>query len=165
MAPSVHQRTTGTAAWIIAPIRGAHTPQVRIGQVNVIVEAPVVPRPHLKSPDGQFIESALLGFVIMPVPASSLSIVCTSIGDFVRAGINAAANNIVVTIGAPASVAGEDDEQRINLFFYRFEPYGFNADGRPDEIWRLRLFCLVTTFGVDEDDVPAGENDCGCSAK
>lgn len=95
----------------------------------------------------------------MPVPASSLSIICTSISDFVHNGLNAAVNHILVTIGAPATVASEDDEQRINLFFYRFEPCGFNADVRPDEIWRLRLFCLITAFGIEEDTVSAGEND------
>ena len=95
----------------------------------------------------------------MPVPASSLSIICASISDFVRSGLNAAANNIVVTIGAPATVASENDDHRINLFFYRFEPYSFNSDVRPDEIWRLRLFCLITAFGIEEDSVSAGEND------
>jgi hypothetical protein len=95
----------------------------------------------------------------MPVPVSSLSIVCASIREFVRTGLDAAAHNIMVSIGAPALVADDDNEHRVNLFFYRFEPYGFNADVRPDEIWRLRLFCLITALGADEDEVSAVEND------
>ncbi|MDR4518616.1 MAG: DUF4255 domain-containing protein [Nitrosomonas sp.] len=95
----------------------------------------------------------------MPIPESSLSIICNAIGDFVRSGVNAATNNITVSIAAPAEVADDDDQHRINLFFYRFEPSGFQPVTRPDEFWRMRLFCLITTFGIDEDDIPAGEND------
>ena len=96
----------------------------------------------------------------MPIPESSLSLICTSVRDFVSNGVNAVANNILVSIGPPAEVDVVDGgPHHINLFYYRFEPEGFNADVRTDEVWRLRLFCLITTFGVDEDSVPAGEND------
>ena len=95
----------------------------------------------------------------MPIPESSLSIICASIRDFVSNGMNAVANNISISIGSPAEVDDDGGQHRINLFFYRFEPDGFNADVRPDDIWRLRLFCLITTMGIDEDSVPAGEND------
>ena len=95
----------------------------------------------------------------MPIPESSLSIICNSIRDFVNNGVNGVANNISVSIGSPATVSEDDGQHHINLFFYRFEPEGFNADVRPGEIWRLRLYCLITTMGIDEDAVPAGEND------
>ena len=95
----------------------------------------------------------------MPLPQSSLSIICASISEFVRTGVQAAANNIAVSIGAPAEMPESNDQHRLNLFFYRFEPYGFDADIRPDQIWRLRLFCMITSFGIAEDDIPAGEND------
>lgn len=95
----------------------------------------------------------------MALPESSLSIICTSISEFVRTGIGAAANNIAVSIAAPGEIPEANDQHRLNLFFYRFEPYGFDADVRPDEVWRLRLFCMITSFGIDEDDIPAGEND------
>ncbi|MDF2177349.1 DUF4255 domain-containing protein [Aliiglaciecola sp. CAU 1673] len=95
----------------------------------------------------------------MPLPESSLSTICTAVGDFVRSGVNAAANNITVSLAAPAEVAADNAQHRINLFFYRFEPSGFQSALRPDEPWRIRLYCLVTGFGIDEDNISAGEND------
>ena len=95
----------------------------------------------------------------MALPESSLSIVCNSISEFVRGGLNAAANNINVTMGAPAEVADDDDEHRVNLFFYRFEPSSFQASAYPNDPWRVRLFCLITVFGILDDNVPAGENE------
>lgn len=95
----------------------------------------------------------------MPLPESSLSIICNSISQFVRTGLNAAANNISVSIGAPAEVADNDEDHRLNLFFYRFEPGGFDSDAHPNDPWRVRMFCLVTAFGILEDNVTAGENE------
>jgi hypothetical protein len=95
----------------------------------------------------------------MPLPESSLSIICSSISQFVGSSLNAAANNITVSIGAPAEVADEDEDHRLNLFFYRFEPGGFDSDAHPNDPWRVRLFCLITAFGILEDGIPAGEND------
>ncbi len=64
-------------------------------------------------------------------------------------------------IGNPAeAVPGQaDTEHRVNLFFYRFEPSGFHADTSPGDIWWIRLHCLITAFGVAEDQVSSGEND------
>ncbi len=95
----------------------------------------------------------------MPLPRSSLSIMCSSITEFVRTGLNAAANNISITLGAPSEVADEDSEHRVNLFFYRFEPSGFQSAAYPNDPWRIRLFCMITVFGIAADDVPAGENE------
>ena len=96
------------------------------------------------------------------VAPSSLSIVCEHIRQFVRTGVNAPANGLDVSVGAPAAIdAG--GEHHLNLFFYRFEPSGFEAGARPDAPWRIRMFCMVTPFGIDEPSdgatVPAGEND------
>ena len=97
----------------------------------------------------------------MALPETPLSHICAQISAYVRSedGLNAAANNISVSTGAPADMGDGDDLHRVNLFFYRFEPYGFDADVRPDQVWRLRLFCLITVRGIDEDEIPAGEND------
>ncbi len=94
----------------------------------------------------------------MVLPVSSISIVCTAIHGFVRTGLNAAGNNINVSMGAPADVS-EDDEHRLNLFFYRFEPGGFEAASHPNDPWRVRIFCLITAFGTDEEGILAGENE------
>lgn len=95
----------------------------------------------------------------MPLPESSLSVVCNSIAEFVRVGVGAVANNIAVSLGSPAEMEEEGDQHRINLFFYRFEPSGFESASFPDQPWKIRLFCLVSAFGVDEDGITSGEND------
>ncbi len=94
----------------------------------------------------------------MALPESSLSIVCNTIYSFVRLGLDAVANNINVSMGAPADVS-TDEEHRLNLFFYRFEPGGFESGVHPNDPWRIRIFCLITAFGTDEGVVPTGENE------
>ncbi|HEX6863677.1 MAG TPA: DUF4255 domain-containing protein [Thermoanaerobaculia bacterium] len=97
----------------------------------------------------------------MALPVSSLSQVCRSIADFLANRLEAPQNNIQVRIGSPASAAPiqGDNEHRVNLFFYRVEPNGYGPAAAPDETWMLRLSCLVTTFGVEEDQISPGEND------
>ncbi len=95
----------------------------------------------------------------MPLPTSSLSIVCSSIVEFVRQGLDATNNSISVTIGAPAEVAKDNTQHRVSLFFYRFEPAGFGPDFTPADPWRIRLFCLITAFGVVEEQISAGDNE------
>ena len=98
----------------------------------------------------------------MPLPVSSLSQVCRSIADFLSARLEAAQNHIQVHIGSPAAAAptaSNDGDHRVNLFFYRIEPNGFGPAADPDQTWMLRLHCLITSFGVDEDQISAGEND------
>lgn len=97
----------------------------------------------------------------MALPVSSLSQVCRSIADFLSNRLEAAQNHIQVRIGSPASAAPapNDTDHRVNLFFYRMEPNGFGPAAAPDETWLLRLSCLVTSFGVEEDQISAGEND------
>ncbi len=95
----------------------------------------------------------------MALPTSSLSIMCAQVADFIRIGLDAAANNINVMIGPPSAAAQETTMHRVNLFFYRFEPSGFGPRLRPDEPWMIRLYCLVSAFGILDDDVSPGENE------
>lgn len=97
----------------------------------------------------------------MALPVSSLSQVCRSIADFVSQGLRASQNRIHVTLGSPAEAGGRKAEanHQVNLFFYRFEPGGFGPAADPGEPWRLRLHCLITAFGVQEDKISAGENE------
>lgn len=97
----------------------------------------------------------------MALPQSTLSRVCRSIADFLALRLNANANSIRVLIGTPAVAAPGPsvNEHRVNLFFYRIEPSGFFPDVAPDEIWRVRIHCMVTPFGRTEGQISAGEND------
>jgi hypothetical protein len=105
----------------------------------------------------------------MPLPETPLSQVCRSIADFLSGSLGASQNHIQVTIGIPSEAVpeGADSHHRVNLFFYRLEPGGFGPSADPDEPWRLRLHCLVTSFGVQEVQegkegmisISAGEND------
>ncbi|MFK7868724.1 MAG: DUF4255 domain-containing protein [Roseobacter sp.] len=99
----------------------------------------------------------------MPVPASSLSEICDNVRSVLSTGIDAATNGIGITMGAPGAL-DTFDENQVNLFFYRFEPSGFDAQTQPDLPWRIRMFCMITPFGIDEvigdgSSISAGEND------
>ncbi|MEL6337348.1 MAG: DUF4255 domain-containing protein [Pseudomonadota bacterium] len=87
---------------------------------------------------------------------------CEHIRDFVAMGIAAQANGVDISIGAPAAI-GTPTEHHLNLFFYRFEPSGFEAGAQPDQPWNIRMFCMITPFGIDETvgqtTIAAGEND------
>ncbi len=97
----------------------------------------------------------------MALPRSSLSRVCRAIADFVSVGLDASANSIQVMIGSPVSAAPAttDTTHRVNLFFYRIEPAGLFTGDTPGDPWWVRLHCLVTGFGLDEEQVSSGEND------
>ncbi len=97
----------------------------------------------------------------MALPTSSLSLVCRAIATFVSDGLNASTNSIRIMIGSPSdAVPGQSDTQhRINLFFFRIEPSGFYPGTLPGEPWWIRLHCLVTGFGITEDQISSGEND------
>ncbi len=98
----------------------------------------------------------------MPVGLSSLSQVCRNLAQQLSNGINAVdRSRIDVLLGTPAAAAPADTDtnHRLNLFFFRFEPSGFDADLLPGETWLLRMHCLATPFCVDENPIPAGEND------
>lgn len=90
----------------------------------------------------------------MPLPVSSLSEACVSIRKFLENEMTEVDNLTFFHIGIPADAANLDIEGKttiINLFFYRFDTSGFEAALRPDEIWRIRMYCLITPFNKDED--------------
>lgn len=97
----------------------------------------------------------------MTLPTSALSSVCRAIADFVSTGLNASANSTRIMMGNPADAApGQSDtDHRLNLFFYLIEPSGFFPHTNPGETWWLRLHCLITGFGIAEENISAGEND------
>lgn len=98
----------------------------------------------------------------MAVALSSLSQVCRRLADDLSDGINSATTTRVnVLLGTPSVAAPSDSDtnHRLNLFFFRFEPSGFQADLLPGETWLLRAHCLATAFCVDETPLTAGEND------
>lgn len=97
----------------------------------------------------------------MALPRSSLSQVCRAIAEFVSVGLDASANSIQIMIGSPANAAPATAEatHRVNFFFYQIMPAGFFTGDTTGDPWWVRLHCLVTGFGIDEEQVSAGEND------
>lgn len=96
----------------------------------------------------------------MALVASSLSQICKSIGQFVSTELNQDDTVVRVTIGNPGDVAPADVEtNRLNIFFFRFEPFAFDADLLPGETMFLRTHCLMTPFSISEQSVSTGEND------
>jgi hypothetical protein len=97
----------------------------------------------------------------MPLPTSSLSQACRAIANFISTGLNASASSIRVMIGNPAdAVPGQAENQhRLNLFFYLIEPSGFFPATRTGDSWWIKLKCLITGFGLAEEQISAGEND------
>ncbi len=88
----------------------------------------------------------------MPIPDSSLYLACNAVADAISTGIQANTHAIKVYIGAPADISSKTDENRLNLFFYRFEPSGFHAGTHPHDPWRIRIFCLATCMAENGDD-------------
>jgi len=79
--------------------------------------------------------------------------------NFVSAGLNEGDITVRVTLGNPGEAPAETDHHRLNLFFFRFEPFQFDPDSLPGENWYLRMHCLITPFALLEDSTSAGEND------
>lgn len=90
----------------------------------------------------------------MTLPVSPLAKIC----DVVREHINTLGEatspsdwDISVTIGAPGiNLAAAQSKNTINLFFYRFEPFSFAADSMPGDVQWMKVFCVITAFGIDE---------------
>lgn len=90
----------------------------------------------------------------MPLPTSSLAKICNEIREHIESYAPQLPDewNVTVTIGAPgANLAANNSSNTLNLFFYRFEPFGFAADALPGEVQWVKVFCVITAFGVDED--------------
>lgn len=88
----------------------------------------------------------------MALPDSSLYLACKALVDGLEEGIQANTHAISIYLGSPADVASKSDENRLNLFFYRFEPSGFQAGVHPNEPWRIRMFVLVTCMTETDQD-------------
>jgi len=59
---------------------------------------------------------------------------------------------VTVMIGAPgANLSSNTSQNILNLFFYRFEPFSFAADAQPGDVQWVKMFCVITAFGIDED--------------
>ena len=91
----------------------------------------------------------------MPLPTSSLAKICDVIREHVDTlgeDTSPADWEVTVTIGAPGvNLAGTASSNTLNLFFYRFEPFGFDADALPGDVQWVKVFCVITARGVDED--------------
>lgn len=98
----------------------------------------------------------------MPLPDSSVSVASRAVRDFLKGGLrDADGSSVDVLVGSPADAQPRQNDRnhRLNLFMYRLEPSGYGSWPSPDEVWRLRMHCLVTAFAVDEGNVAPGEND------
>ncbi len=90
----------------------------------------------------------------MPLPTSSLAKICNEIREHIETYTPTLPDewNVIVTIGAPgANLAANNTDNTLNLFFYRFEPFSFAADALPSDVQWVKVFCVITAFGVDED--------------
>lgn len=106
----------------------------------------------------------------MDVFVSPLSIVSNQLMSFIKKYLATEKTtdatdttvDVDVSVGAPALVANNEESHQVNLFFYRFEPSGLQANSHPNDPWRLRILCLLTVFcSSDEDGASAGEKELG----
>lgn len=98
----------------------------------------------------------------MAMPDSSVSKIGAYVREFLKGKMDASTNHIDIKIGTPADAANTSTSNNVvNLFFYRFDTSGFEAALRPGEIRHIRMYCLITPFGKDDDaeHISAGEND------
>lgn len=92
------------------------------------------------------------------VPESSVATACVGVAQLLSSEL--AGSSVRILIGTPAAAEKTSTaEHRINLFFYRFEPWGFDESGPPGSTGWLRAHCVITAFAVEETPVSAGEND------
>ena len=91
----------------------------------------------------------------MPLPTSSLARICNQVREHVDTlGQTPSPTDwdVAVTIGAPgANLAAANEANTLNLFFYRFEPFTFDTSARPGDVQWMKVFCMITAFGIDED--------------
>lgn len=91
----------------------------------------------------------------MPLPTSSLARICDAIREHVSTlgqTPSPADWEVTVTIGAPGiTLDTVSNANTLNLFFYRFEPFTFDTSARPGDVQWLKVFCVITAVGDDED--------------
>jgi hypothetical protein len=91
----------------------------------------------------------------MPLPTSSLAKICNLVREHLATLGETPSPpdwDVTVSIGAPgANLAAVNNRNTLNLFFYRFEPFGFDAAAQPGDVQWMRVHCVITAFGIDED--------------
>ncbi|WP_198264477.1 Pvc16 family protein [sulfur-oxidizing endosymbiont of Gigantopelta aegis] len=99
---------------------------------------------------------------------TSLANICDEIRNYMLLNIVAPEDNASnwITVGAPGvNYESSIAKNALNLFFYRFEPFSFAADALPGDVQFIKVFCIVTAFGVDIEtplnglDASAGFNE------
>ena len=91
----------------------------------------------------------------MPLPTSSLARICNQVREHVATLGQAPSPpdwDVTVTIGAPGvNLPAVNNANTLNLFFYRFEPFTFDTSARPGDVQWIKVFCVITAVGIDED--------------
>ncbi len=92
--------------------------------------------------------------------ANVFSQVCNAFTARVGEAIDATANSITILIGPPGDAArslrADPSQHVLNFFFYRLAPFEFDVDVPSDEVFRLRIQCMITPFGQAlESEMPS----------
>lgn len=101
----------------------------------------------------------------MAIEGFSLAGICNGIKTYIHKHAFNNSASISVSIGAPGLIKDINKKSLLNLFFYRFEPFGFDADVKNNETLFLKTYCLITAFGTKVKDVEAGENELDLISK
>jgi len=98
----------------------------------------------------------------MALPENALSLAAKALRKLLFDGIADVAEADVF-IGHPkwAIEKVSSDKQNINIFFYHVSIDGYPADGASNQPFYIRMYCLITPFGLDSGSgsVSLGEND------
>ena len=100
------------------------------------------------------------------LPVSSISIAANELRTLLSQQI-ADVDEANISISHPKEMKANNSVQGLNLFFYRVEFGAFPSDATPDNPFYVRLHCLITALGSDEqipgpgggNTITGGEND------
>jgi len=102
----------------------------------------------------------------MSLDPSALSVASRTLRDYLSDTITPLAKSqIKMDFPRRAIESVDDDQQYVNLFFYRVIRDGYPSGGTTDDPLYVRIHCLITAIGADvtDDDlgttITAGEND------
>lgn len=97
----------------------------------------------------------------MALVLSSIAEVCRGLADYLGDQFSDTDTPLQVRLGSPAEVAAEapEDEHRLCVFFFRFEPSGYYPDTAPGDTHYLRAHSLITPMAIAENGTGKGEND------
>ena len=88
---------------------------------------------------------------MMSVPAPNmLSAVANHLGQFISTQVD---GNPIVVVGPPADAVAaiQDKKPVVNLFFYKLSPSGFYPDAKSSDPFQIRIQCLITAFGKENE--------------